>query len=381
MKNTFDNSLMQESIRINYAGPHLTEEDADFVREAVLNGFYENYKHYTQILETKLCEITSSKFAIATNSCTAAIHLSLLSLGIREGDEVITTNSSCVASAMPIVYCGATPVFVDVDPSTWCLDPDLVRKAITSKTKAILAVHWNGHPSDLDSLMEIARSHNVYLIEDAAAALGAKVNDSHVGSIGDIGCFSFQGAKIAIGGQGGALVTNDPDLYEKARLYANYGRTDSQMPYWSDYVGFNYSMPSLPAALAVSQLNRLDELLRIKRKIFDRYRSGLHDSDEYRLIEPYAGTSSNFCYPPLLVSPKSGLDRDLLIQYLQAKNIDARNAQPRLNQMPMFRTGALCPNSLVVEKNGVILPSAFNLTDQQIDFVITELKTFATTKL
>jgi perosamine synthetase len=365
--------------KINYAGPHILDSDAEFVYNAVLNGFYENYKLFPQLLESKLGEITNSKYVIATNSCTAAIHLSLLSLGITEGDEVITTDSSCVASAMPILYCGATPVFADVDPTTWCLDPESVRGLITKKTKAILVVHWNGHPADMETLRQLASDHGLRIIEDSAAALGSTVGGSHVGALGDLGCFSFQGAKIAIGGQGGALITNNSDLYERARVLASYGRTDSVMPYWSDYLGYNYGIASLAAALVCSQLERLDMLLAIKKRIFDQYRRGLDSSNVFVLIEPAKGTTSNYCYPPLLMDPSSGLDRDALINFLQSHGVDARNAQPRLSKMPMFDSRVQTPNSKIVEQYGVILPSAFNLSTDDVDFVIDRLFDFAQT--
>lgn len=363
--------------KINYAGPSITSEDADAVRDAVLNGFYENYKVHSQLLENTLAEKLGVKYVIATNSCTAALHLAVASLKLGPGDEVITTDSSCVASAMPILYEGATPVFVDVDPTTWCMSPKAIENAITPKTKAILVVHWNGHPAAMDQIMGIAKKYNLLVIEDAAAALGAEFQGKKVGSIGNVGCFSFQGAKVAIGGQGGAYVTNDIEAYKVAKSLGSYGRTDSRMQYWSDYVGWNYAMPNLPAALAHSQLKRLEDLIDFKRNLFDRYREGLKGISGLTLVEEIPGTRSTCCYPPLMLEDTFPLTRKQLLLELEKKNIDARNAQPRMSQMPMFESRHENPISLRVETNGIILPSAFNLTNQDIDFVCDAIRNFS----
>ncbi|MDC1387854.1 DegT/DnrJ/EryC1/StrS family aminotransferase [Gammaproteobacteria bacterium] len=356
-------------MKINYAGPDITEEDAEYVKDAVLNGFYENYKKHTEILEAQLCEYLGVKHALATNSATAALHLSLACLELKPGDEIITTNSSCVASAMPIAYEGLNAKFVDVKTSDWNLDPIEVEKNISSNTKAIIAVHWNGHPCDMNALQNIALNNNITLIEDAAPALGAEINGKKVGSIGDMGCFSFQGAKIAIGGQGGAIVTNNSDLFKKIKILASYGRTDSQMQYWSDFIGWNYTMPNLPAALASSQLKRIDSLLLKKERIFNIYREKFRASDCLRLIENSPGTKSTYCYPCIQIDPKAMRPRAEIINELNSLNIDARPAQPQISNMPMFNLDSSSPNSKIVEDYGLILPSAFNLSEKEVEFV------------
>jgi perosamine synthetase len=367
-------SSMQKKEKINYAGPWITEKEIEAVSEAVKNGFYQNYRFHAKSLETMLCSILNIKHALATNSGTAAIHLALLSLGLNAGDEVITTDSSCVASAIPIVYCGAIPVFVDVDPDTWCLSPASVRKAITEKTKAILVVHWNGHPAAMDEIMEIAIEKGLSVIEDGAPALGAEYKGRKVGTIGAVGCFSFQGAKIAIAGMGGAVVTNNSDAYEKMCIYASYGRTDSQKLYWSDYVGYNYNMPNLPAALATAQVRRLDELLKKKREIWDWYVQGLADFPNIKLIGEARDTRSTYCYPPLLIKESVKRSRNDILEDLQRENIDARPAQPRLSLMPMFQSRFENCESDVVEQRGILLPAAFNVTKEDIGFVCSRIR-------
>ena len=360
--------------KINYAGPSITLQDAEAVKDAVLHGFYENYRFHAKQLEDKLAEILNVKYVLATNSGTAALHLAVAALGIKEGDEVITSDSSCVASAIAIAYVGATAVCVDVDPDTWCLSPVSIRAAITPRTRAILAVHWNGHPAAMDEIMAIAREHKLLVIEDAAPALGAEFRGVKVGTIGDVGCYSFQGAKVAIGGQGGALVTNNVAVYEIAKCLASYGRTDSRMPYWSDYVGWNYTMPNLPAALAHSQILRLDGLIEFKRTLFGWYRDGLAGVAGVQVIEEAEGTKSTCCYPPLLVHESVRRSREEILSALRDDNIDARTAQPRISRMPMFTQRFPNSESAKVETHGIILPSAFNLTQGEIEFVCRRIR-------
>ena len=360
--------------KINYAGPSIHIDDAEFVKDAVLNGFYENYRKHSQLLEDYLREYLGVKHVLATNSCTAAIHLSLAAINLGIDDEVITTDSSCVASAMPILYSGSKAVFIDVKKNDWNLDPTLIENQITEKTKAIIAVHWNGHPCDMTPILKIAKQHNLKVIEDAAPSLGAEYHGKKVGTIGDLGCFSFQGAKIAIGGQGGAIVTNDTELFERVNCLANYGRTDSKMQYWSDFIGWNYTMPNLPAALAYSQLKRIDELLKKKRELFDTYVNNLKDFELVRMIVPESNTKSTYCYPSCEISEKSIISRSELLGKLSNSRIDARPAQPRISRMPMFNSKIENVNSKYLEEYGVILPGAFNLSNDDIIVVCNEIK-------
>jgi perosamine synthetase len=354
--------------KINYAGPWITNAEIEAVIEAVKNGFYENYKKDTQSLEDKVKSITGAKYALATSSCTSSLHLACAALQLGDNDEVITTDSSCVASALPILYTGAKAVFVDVDETTWNISPKQIENAITEKTKAILVVHWNGNPAEIDKICSIAKNNNLAVIEDCAPALGASFNGTKVGTFGDIGCFSFQGAKVAIGGQGGILVTNSSDLYNRAKILGSYGRTDSKMQYWSDYIGWNYGMPNLPAALARAQLERLDELIAKKRKIFEWYSENLNSLSEVSLIKECEGAYSTYCYPALDIKSKK-IQRSNLINFLAQFGIDSRPAQPRISKMPMFSQryeNEVCQN---IEDYGLILPSAFNLEEEDINFV------------
>lgn len=212
--------------KIAFAGPWITQKEIDYVTDATWNGFYETYDQHAKKLEKTICEYLGVKHAIATHCCTLALHLACASLGLKEGDEVICTDFSWIATAYAIKYTGAEPVLVDIDPDTWCISPAAIRAAITPKTKAIMLVHCFGHPAQMDEIMAIAREHRLRVIEDAAPALGAEFNGQKTGTFGDFACFSFQGAKLTVSGEGGVVVTNDDELYEKAALLASMGRTD-----------------------------------------------------------------------------------------------------------------------------------------------------------
>ena len=363
--------------KINYAGPWITETEVEAVRDAVLNGFYQNYRVHVQRLEHAVCATLGVRHALATNSGTAALHLAVATAGLGPGDEVITTDSSCVASAMPIAYCGATAVLVDVDPTTWTMSPAAVRAAITARTKAILVVHWNGHPCLMDEFTAIADEHRLVVLEDCAPALGATYAGRPVGTFGRSAAFSFQGAKVAIGGQGGLFVTDDDDVIRHARVLAAYGRTDSVRQYWSDELGYNYAMPNLPAALALAQVGRLPDLLAKKRAIFAEYERGLGDHPRVRLVRPAPRSESTCCYPALAIGLNARVGQAELLRGLAAENIDARPAQPRISGMPMFERRFPNPQSQLVEDRGVILPSAFNLTDDDVAFVCQQIRALA----
>src|SRR4030095_1177137 len=219
------------SHKIHYAGPWITEAEVAAVADAARNGFYENYRVHASRLEQKVAQYLGVKHCLAVNSGTAAMHLGLASLGIGPGDEVIVPDASCVATALAVAYTGATPVFADVEPSTWCLSPASVRQRITPRTRAIMPVHWNGHPCEMDALLNLAQETDLWVMEDGAPALGAEYKGRKVGTMGGTAGFSFQGAKIAIAGQGGAFVTNHDDAFQRARQLAAYGRTDSVMTY------------------------------------------------------------------------------------------------------------------------------------------------------
>lgn len=356
--------------KISFAGPWITKKEVDYVVDGVKNGFYENYDKHTRKLEETICKYLGVKYAIATHCCTLALHLATATLELKKGDEVICADFSWIATAYAISYTGATPVFVDIDPDSWCIAPHAIEKAITKKTKAIMLVHTFGHPAEMDKIMEIAKKHKLYVIEDAAPSLGAEFKGRKVGTFGDIACFSFQGAKIAVSGEGGIFVTNNKNLYERAKLLASMGRTDSKAVFWSDMIGYQYTIANLTAALALAQVERIDELIRQKREMFNWYYSRLKNVGGIKIIKEKKSCKSNYSYPSILLEKNITVPRDTILKEFKELNIHARPAFPRMSRFPVFAKNRFKnPEAQKVEKYGISLPSAFNLTEKDIDFV------------
>jgi perosamine synthetase len=359
--------------KISFAGPSITDKEVAYVMDAVKTGWYENYEGYIKKLEKTFADYVGVKFAVATFCCTHALHLAAASLGLKEGDEVIVTDFSWVATAYAVAYTGATCVFADIDPDTWTIDPGCIRKAITSKTKAIMLVHTFGHPAEMDEIMQIAKEYGLFVIEDAAPAVGAEYKGKRVGGFGNISCFSFQGGKMTVSGEGGILLTDDEKIYEKALLLANMGRTNSNAVFWSDFIGYEYVMSNLTASLALAQLERVDELIVKKRLIFDWYFNRLNDVDGIKIVREKPGCKSNYCYPSILLEKSINTPRDNVLAGLRQENIHARPGFPQMSRFPVFEQRFENPISRLVEERGISLPSAADLEEKDIDFVCNNL--------
>lgn len=344
--------------------------------DATVNGFYDNYFYHTTKLEKTVAKYLGVKYTIATHCCTMALHLAAVSLDLGSGDEVIVTDFSWVATSYAIAYTGAKCVFVDIDPDSWCIDPKAIEAAITPKTKAIMLVHSFGHPAQMDEIMDIAQKYNLRVIEDAAPALGAKFKGQKVGTFGDIGCFSFQGAKLTVSGEGGIFVTDDEELYKKALLIASMGRTDSEAVFWSDQIGYQYTIANLTAALALAQVERVDELLAKKRQIFNWYNDRLEDVPGIKIIKEKEGCESNYCYPSILLEDSIPANRDEVLQKLKDVNIHCRPGFPQMSRFPVFEQRFPNPVAKKVEERGISLASAANLLEEDVDFVCKKLIAF-----
>lgn len=355
--------------KISFAGPSITEQEAELVLDAVRNGWYENYDGYIRQLEKEFAEYIGVKYAIATFCCTHALHLACAALGLKAGDEVIVTDFSWVATAYTVAYTGATCVFADITPDTWTIDPACVKKAVTPRTKAIMLVHTFGHPAEMDEIMAIAKEHGLAVIEDAAPSIGAEYKGQKAGSFGDFSCFSFQGGKMTVSGEGGVLLTNDKALYDRALLLANMGRTDSQAVFWSDGIGYEYVMNNLTASLALAQLRRVDELMQKKRDLFAAYYSRLKDADGVQMAAEKPYCRSNCCYPSILLPEVTREQRDAILLGLKRENIHARPGFPQMSRFPVFEQRFPNPVALRVEERGISLPSALNMTQEDVAFV------------
>ena len=258
--------------KIPYTKPSITELEVQYATDAAANGWGEHCYDYIVRFEESFKAHLGVNYAIATSSCTGALHMGMHALGIGPGDEVIMADTNWIATAAPIVHLGATPVFVDILPDSWCLDPEQVEAAITPKTKAIVAVHLYGNLCEMDALLAIGERHGIPVIEDAAEAVGSVYHGKRAGSMGCFGAFSFHGTKTITTKEGGMFVTNDPDLYEQVLTISNHGRARGQSKqFWPDMVGFKYKMSNIQAAIGCAQMQRLDCLLSQKREIFESY--------------------------------------------------------------------------------------------------------------
>jgi dTDP-4-amino-4,6-dideoxygalactose transaminase len=242
-------------IRIPIANPIIQEEEIEEVVKVLKSGFIAQGPKVAEF-EEKFAEFVGAKYGIATSSGTTALHVALLSCGIGEGDEVITTPFTFAATGNSILYTGARPVFVDIDKDTFNIDPEQIEKAITPKTKAIMPVQLYGQSAEMDKINEIAKKHELYLIEDAAQAHGSAYNDKKVGSMGDIACFSFYPTKNMTTSEGGMITTNDKDLAEKTKMFRAHGETKR---YEHAVLGYNFRMTDIAAAIGIAQLKKIDD--------------------------------------------------------------------------------------------------------------------------
>ncbi|HUD19801.1 MAG TPA: DegT/DnrJ/EryC1/StrS family aminotransferase [Patescibacteria group bacterium] len=354
--------------KISFAGPSITDKEVRYVIEGVKQGFYETFDKHIKKLEAATASYIGTTYALAGFCATHCMHLACLVCGFTKGDEVIVTDFSWAATAHVIAYTGATPVFVDIDPDTWCIDPKAIENAITKKTKGIMIVHTFGMPCDMDAIMKIVKKYKLKLIEDAAPSIGSLYKGKKVGSFGDVSCISFHGAKIAASGEGGMFLTNNKKMLDEAVLMSNMGRTNRLANFWCDTLGFEYQMSNVTAALALAQVERIEELVAMKRKIFNWYWDRLKDVPELTLLKEKEGMRSNYAYPAVLLQTKK-ISRNDLITRLRTYNIHAREGFPRMSRFPMYTARFPNPVASRVEKDGFNLPSALNMTEKDVDFV------------
>jgi perosamine synthetase len=361
--------------RIPYTKPSITELELQYATDAAANGWGDRCYDYIIRFEEAFKAHLGVNYAIATSSCTGALHMGMHALGIGAGDEVIMADTNWIATAAPIVHLGATPVFVDILPDSWCLDPEQVEAAITPNTKAIVAVHLYGNLCDIDALLVIGDRHGIPVIEDAAEAIGSVYHGKRAGSIGRFGAFSFHGTKTITTGEGGMFVTNDPDLYEQVLTLSNHGRARGQSKqFWPDLVGFKYKMSNIQAAIGCAQLERVTELVNKKREIFESYYSRLNQLPLSMNPEP-CGVTNGFWMPTIVIDRGFPVNRDILIHNLKHFNIDARVFFWPLSSTPINGKKAFKTlyTSEEIHLRALNLPSPFCLDLDDIEYIATAL--------
>ena len=336
-------------------------------------------------LEQKLCGITGAKYAVVCSNGTAALHIACLAAGVGEGDEVITTPITFAASANCALYCGARPVFADIDPETYNIDPDKVKEAVTERTKAVVAVDYTGQSADLDPLLDICRGNNLVLIEDGAHVIGTKYKGRANGSIADMTTFSFHPVKTVTGGEGGAVLTNDESLYKKLLLYRSHGITrdvnfmehepEGAWYYEQVDLGYNYRMTDIQAALLISQLDKLPMFSRRRKEIVARYDEAFGKLPQLSVQReiPESDTTRHL-YILRIVPEKLTIDRRHFFDALAAENVCCNVHYIPTYYFPYYekmgyRRG-LCPNAEKLYEEIISLPLYYAMTDEDVESVI-----------
>jgi perosamine synthetase len=363
--------------RIHYTKPSITDLEVKYATDAAANGWGEKCYEYIGRFESLFKDHLGASHAIATSSCTGAMHMGLAAIGVGPGDEVILADTNWIATAAPVVHLGAKPVFVDILPDSWCIDPELAEKAITPKTKAIIATHLYGNLCEMDRLLAIGEKHGVPVIEDAAESLGSVYHGKKAGSMGQFATFSFHGTKTITTGEGGMFVTNDAELYEKVLTLSNHGRARGQSKqFWPDAVGFKYKMSNIQAAIGCAQMERIGELTGRKREILASYRQSLRDVKGLTMNPEPPGTVNGGWMPTVVFAPETGVTREKLQAAFAEENADARVFFWPLSSLLMFEPVNSNVNAWSIPCRAINLPSYHDLQDVDIERVVCVLKSF-----
>jgi perosamine synthetase len=344
--------------------PFIGAREKELVLDALDSGWVSSIGRYIDEFEEQFARYCGTQYALTVSNGTTGLHLALVALGLKPGDEVIVPDLTFVASANAIAYTGATPVLADIDADTLCLDLDSVRSLITPRTKAIMPVHLYGHPADMDALTKIANAHGLAVIEDAAEAHGAEYKGRRVGGLSKCAVFSFYGNKVITTGEGGMLTTNDHEFYERAKRLRDHAMSP-QKRYFHNERGFNYRITNLQAALGVAQLERIQEFLDRRAEIMNWYNSKIETTDSIRLNRVKNWAKSAFWMVCLEVDWFDEVRRGSFMQALKTRGIDTRPYFCTLSSMPMYEQTPL-PVSSRKAKIGLNLPSYFDLTEDEV---------------
>ena len=364
--------MIVSEIKVPIAKPIIGDEEIENVVEVLKSGMIAQGPKVEEF-EQKFAEWVGAEYGIAVNSGTAALHVALLACGIGEGDEVITTPFTFIASGNSILYTGARPVFADIDMKTYTLNPDSIEDLITEKTKAIMPVQLYGQSADMDRINEIAEKYGLIVIEDAAQAHGAAYNGQKVGSIGDMSCFSFYPTKNMTTSEGGIITTDDEELAEKARIFRAHGAT---VRYHHDAIGYNFRMTDISAAIGLAQLENIDEFNEKRIANAAYLNEGLKDVDG--VITPCCADGSKHVYHQYTIRVEKG-DRDDWVDIINDCGVGTGIHYPiPLYNQPIYRALGIegnCPNAELAADNVISLPVHPSLSKEDLDIVIEAVKT------
>jgi len=350
--------ITHTALDIQLDSPNVGQLEKDYLNRCIDSTFISTYGPYVGEFEQQFATFVDSPAAVSIQSGTAAIHLALYKLGIGPGDEVIVPALTFIASVNPVLYLGATPVIVDVDPHTWNMDPDKVALAITGRTKAILPVHIYGNPCAMDPLCDLAREKGIPIVEDAAESLGGTYGGRATGTFGLMGCFSFNGNKVMTTGGGGMIVSHDRDLVADLGFLANQAR-DTAKGYFHPVVGFNYRMTNLEASMGLAQMEQLTEFLARKRRFLEIYREALNELDHVTFQKEYLGAVSSVWLTSVLIEHPDK-DTATIQSELKQHGIPSRRLFMPLGEHPPYQAFATqpTPGADHIYRHGLNLPSS-----------------------
>ncbi len=356
--------------------PSIGDLELKYVTDCVKSGWISSLGSYIPVFEEKFAEFCKTKYGVSVANGTVALHLALVALGIGKGDEIIVPTLTFVATANSVLYTGATPIFVDSESETWNMDPIEIEKKITKKTKAIIVVHLYGHPANMGEILKIAKKHKLFVIEDAAEAHGALYMGKKVGSMGDVGCFSFYGNKIITTGEGGIVVCNNKKLVDSMRFLKDHAMSKTRK-YFHPELGFNYRMTNIQAALGVAQMTKIEQFIQRKRQIAAIYSQHLKGIPGI-VLPPQAKWAENVYWMfSILIKPESGISRDKMMDLLKEKGIDSRPFFVLNNTMPYFPVKVQrqkFPIAQTISDQGINLPSSVLLSDTDVKFIAETIK-------
>ena len=370
---------MNKSKKIPVFDILIGSKEKEFVNDCLDKSFI-GQGSYVKDFENEFSKFVNCKYGITTTSGTTALHLACKTIGLKKGDEVLVSSSTNMASAFSIDYCGAVPIPIDIEKETWQIEVSKIEKKINKKTKAIMVVHLFGHPVDMDKILEISKKYNLKVIEDCAESHGVEYKGKIVGSIGDIGAFSFYANKTITCGEGGMVVTNSKSLSEKARSLKNlsYGKVNK---FIHDDIGFNYRLPNISAALGLAQFTYIEKIFTEKKRIYERYKKNLTGVKGVKIPIIKEWTTRYIMWVfNIWLDENYPVKRDELVKKLAEKNIETRNAFVPINKQTVlikkyqvFKEDD-CPNANYIMDNGFYLPSGNTISNEDIDFVCNQIK-------
>lgn len=361
--------------RLPVAGPWITELELAYITDAAATGWYSGSGSYPARFEAAFADVVTREFAIALPSCTSALHLALLAAGVGPGDRVAVPDVTWIASAAPVMYVGAEPVFVDIDPESWCIDAASFAH-VADSVAAVIPVDLYGNVPDWAAILDVALAHGVTVIEDSAEAIGSRYHGQPAGSFGLASVFSFHGSKTVTTGEGGMLVTDSSETYERCRFLADHGRLPGDVTFRNAEVAYKYKMSALQAACGLAQIERLDELVERKRSIFGWYQEELSSIPGLTLNTEAPGVFNSYWMVTIIWDAARGLDKYEAMEVLRGLGVDTRPMFAPLSSLAAYadaadRARAVESNSVAydVASRGLNLPSGLHLEQSDVQTV------------